>query len=199
MLGFAASRKWVYAMPVEGSLRHLRRGTSLILLLILFVTPWITVGGHPALLLDLPSRRLFAFGAIFTASDTVLLLLMLLFLAFCLFFFTALFGRLWCGYACPQTVFLEEFIRPLERWIEGSRGVWIHRDEATWTLGKAARKAAKWTVFGAAAGISASLRLRLRCAPIPTILRTPLPGTSTPALPWSRQAYDERDGHCKGR
>ena len=90
--------------------------------------PGLVVGGNPPLRVDLPARRLYAFGAIFTASDTILLLLILLFLAFALFFFTSLFGRLWCGYACPQTVFLEEWIRPLERWIEGDRNARMRRD-----------------------------------------------------------------------
>ena len=58
------------------------------------ITPWVTIAGHPALLFDLEARRLYAFGAIFTAADTLLLLLMLLFLAFSLFFFTSLYGRL---------------------------------------------------------------------------------------------------------
>ena len=147
---FAGTRRWVYAMAQEGPLRRLRRFTSLLLQAILFVTPWITINGYPALQVDLEARRVSAFGALFTASDTILLLLILLFLAFCLFFFTSLFGRLWCGYACPQTVFLEEWIRPLERWIEGPRGQWMHRDQGPLTFGKAWRKAAKWSLLAGA-------------------------------------------------
>ncbi len=85
-----------------------RKATFALLHLILFATPWSGDRGNPALLLDLPARRLFAFGSIFTAADTIILLLLLLFLAFSLFFFTSLFGRLWCGFACPQTVFLDD-------------------------------------------------------------------------------------------
>ena len=151
MLGFAGTRKWVYAMAQEGLVRRVRRSTSLVLQAILFITPWLTVNGHPALRLDLEDRRVYAFGAIFTASDTILLLLILLFLAFSLFFFTSLFGRLWCGFACPQTVFLEEWIRPLERWIEGPRGQWMHRDQGPMTWGVVWRKAAKWGILALAA------------------------------------------------
>jgi cytochrome c oxidase accessory protein FixG len=89
----------------------------------------------------------FLFGGIFTASDAFFLLLLMLFLAFSLFFFTALWGRLWCGYACPQTVFLETWIRPLEIWIEGDRTQRKRRDGQGWTLDRAWRKAAKWTAF----------------------------------------------------
>ncbi len=147
MLGFATKRKWIYEQKVTGPWQRLRKGTFGLLHLILFLTPWIVVRGNPALLIDLPNRRLYAFGAIFTAADTIFLLLLLLFLAFSLFFFTSLFGRLWCGFACPQTVFLDTWIRPLEEWIEGD---WVHRrkrDEAGWNFARIWRKAAKWSLF----------------------------------------------------
>jgi cytochrome c oxidase accessory protein FixG len=151
MIGFAHTRTWVYPQAVTGRYQRYRRWTFLALHLVLFVTPWITIGGHPALLFDLETRQLFAFGAIFTASDSLLLLLMLLFLAFALFFFTALFGRLWCGYGCPQTVFLDAWVRPIEKWIEGD---WVQRrrrDQGPWTVAKVWRKALKWVAFGAIA------------------------------------------------
>jgi cytochrome c oxidase accessory protein FixG len=144
---FANQRKWIYEQKVTGPWQRLRKGTFTLLHLILFVTPWITVRGNPAILIDLPERRLFVAGAIFTASDTIFLLLLLLFLAFSLFFFTSLFGRLWCGFACPQTVFLDSWIRPLEEWIEGD---WVRRrkrDEAGWSIDRAWRKAAKWSLY----------------------------------------------------
>jgi polyferredoxin len=155
MIGFAGTRSWVYPLAVTGRHQRLRRWTFLALHLVLFVTPWIRIAGHPALRFDLEARELFAFGAIFTASDTVLLLLLLLFLAFSLFLFTSLFGRLWCGYGCPQTVFLDAWIRPIEKWIEGD---WVQRrrrDEAAWTLDKAWRKVAKWAAFGLVALVAA--------------------------------------------
>lgn len=148
---FHGTRNWLHVMAIDGRFRRLRRLAAVILHLILFIPPWMTMNGNPALRLDLEARRLYAFGAIFTASDTILLLLILLFLAFSLFFFTSLFGRLWCGYACPQTVFLEEWIRPIERWIEGPRGQWMRRDRGPSSLDRVARKAAKWTVFAIAA------------------------------------------------
>ncbi len=111
-----------------------------------FATParWVTI-----LSMRTPRASLVAMDSTFTASDTFFLLLLLLFLAFALFFFTALWGRLWCGYACPQTVFLETWIRPLEMWIEGDRTTRKRRDQQGWGLDRAWRKAAKWAAFGA--------------------------------------------------
>jgi cytochrome c oxidase accessory protein FixG len=151
MLGFAGTRNWVYTQHVDGRFQRIRRGTFVALHLILFGLPWLRVAGNPALLFDLPGRRLYAFGATFTASDTILLLIVLLFLAFSLFFFTSLFGRLWCGYGCPQTVLLDAWVRPIERWIEGERTTRIRRDAGGWTAGRAWRKAAKWSLFALAA------------------------------------------------
>jgi len=147
MLGFSGTREWVYPQSISGRFTTLRRWTFLALHLILFVTPWIMVKGHPLLLIDIPARRVFLFGGSFTASDTFFLLLLMLFLAFSLFFFTALWGRLWCGYACPQTVFLETWIRPLEIWIEGDRTQRKRRDQQGWTFDRVWRKAAKWVAF----------------------------------------------------
>lgn len=151
MLGFAGTRNWVYLQHIEGRFQRIRNQTFIALHLILFGLPWLRVNGNPALLLDLPDRRLYSFGAIFTASDTVLLLLIVLFLAFSLFFFTSLFGRLWCGYACPQTVLLDAWVRPIERWIEGERTTRVRRDSAGWSFDRLWRKAAKWGLFAAAA------------------------------------------------
>ncbi|MGW8282724.1 MAG: cytochrome c oxidase accessory protein CcoG, partial [Gemmatimonadota bacterium] len=81
----------------------------------------------------------------------IFLLLVLWFAAFSLFFFTAVFGRIWCGYACPQTVFLESWIRPVELWIEGDRLTRKRRDAKGWSFDRAWRKLAKWSVFLAVA------------------------------------------------
>jgi cytochrome c oxidase accessory protein FixG len=147
MLGFSGTREWVYPQSISGRFTTLRRWTFLALHLVLFLTPWIMVGGNPLLLIDIPDREVFLFGAIFTASDSFFFLLLLLFLAFALFFFTSLWGRLWCGYACPQTVFLETWIRPLEIWIEGDRTQRRRRDKQGWSFDRVWRKGAKWGAF----------------------------------------------------
>jgi cytochrome c oxidase accessory protein FixG len=146
-LGMSGTRDWVYPQSIQGSFTSLRRWTFLMLHAALFVAPWITLRGHPLVLLDLPHRRVFLFGAIYTPADTIFLVLLLMFMAFSLFFFTAIFGRIWCGYACPQTVFLESWIRPLETWIEGDRSRRMRRDAGGWSFDRAWRKAAKWGAF----------------------------------------------------
>jgi cytochrome c oxidase accessory protein FixG len=151
MLGFSHTREWIYPQSINGAFMKLRRWTFFGLHLLLFVAPWITVRGHPLVLIDIPARRLFLFGSIYTAADTIFLLLLLLFTAFALFFFTAVFGRIWCGYACPQTVFLESWIRPLELWIEGDRVTRKRRDAKGVHLDLVWRKGLKWFAFLAVA------------------------------------------------
>ena len=112
LLGFSQTREWIYPQSIKGRYQTVRRATFVTLHLMLFIAPWATVAGHPLLRVDVPTRRTYLFGQIFTASDTLILVFVLLLAAFSLFFFTSLLGRLWCGYACPQTVFLETWIGP---------------------------------------------------------------------------------------
>jgi cytochrome c oxidase accessory protein FixG len=102
-------------------LRHRRIvGYSLIALFVLL--PRIRIGGRPALLIDLVTREISAFGAVFRPSDGFLLALLGVTVVSAVFLVTALFGRVWCGWGCPQTVYLEHVFRPIERWLEGPRG-----------------------------------------------------------------------------
>jgi len=91
------------------------------------VLPWVRVAGHPAVFLDIETRRFFVFGATFNAQDTWLLFFLLTGVGFGLIYVTALFGRMWCGWACPQTVFLDVY-RRVERLIQGPREVQLRRD-----------------------------------------------------------------------
>ena len=147
MLGFSRTREWVYPQSIQGRYMRIRRWTFLGLHLVLLLAPWIRLGGNPLLRIDIPGRRVFLLGQIFTPYDSIFLLLLLLFLAFSLFFFTAIFGRVWCGYACPQTVFLESWIRPIELWVEGDRSRRLRRDRAGLSFDRAWRKLVKWALF----------------------------------------------------
>jgi cytochrome c oxidase accessory protein FixG len=140
-------RPWVYYSSSKGLMRSIHRYSGMLLLTVFLVTPWIYIGGLPLFRADLAGRRLYLAGHLFTALDTRFLLMLLLLSAIGLGLFTAIVGRVWCGYACPQTVFLEEIIRRIETWIEGDRGARRKLDESPWTAGKIARKASKWSLF----------------------------------------------------
>jgi cytochrome c oxidase accessory protein FixG len=105
------------------------------------------IKGHPALFLDIAHRTFFVFGATFNAQDAWLLFFLLTGVAFGLAFLTAFLGRVWCGYACPQTVFLDGVYRVVERWIDGPSHQRVKLDAAPWTVRKVARRAAKHTAF----------------------------------------------------
>jgi len=111
------------------------------------VLPWIDVGGHPAVFVDVESRELFLFGLVFNPQDTWLLFFLLTGVGFGLVYATALAGRVWCGWACPQTVFLDGVYRRLERWIEGGRERRIRRDAGPMTAEKLVRKTATHASF----------------------------------------------------
>jgi cytochrome c oxidase accessory protein FixG len=160
-------REWIYAAKVKGRFQRYHRLLSLVLYTVLFVTPWVKIGGHPALQLDLAARRMFFFGAVYTPRDSIFLVLHLLGAAFTLFFLTSLFGRLWCGFACPQTVFLEELIRPIERFWEGSRGKRMAADRKPLTGAVLARKVAKHASFALVAFLLAMALTSYITGPVP--------------------------------
>jgi cytochrome c oxidase accessory protein FixG len=109
------------ARPVEGSFRKLRWGANLVLIAILFAIPWIRIGSEPLVLLDIPNRQFHVFGLVIFPQELFFLWLILAGAALALFFFTALFGRVWCGWACPQTVFTDVFAG-IARRIQGWKG-----------------------------------------------------------------------------
>ena len=109
------------ARTVEGRFRRLRSVADAALVALLFAVPWLRVGGEPLVLLDVPARRFHVLGLVIFPQELYFLWLILAGLALALFFFTTLFGRVWCGWACPQTVFTDVFAA-LARRIEGWRG-----------------------------------------------------------------------------
>lgn len=113
------SRPFLYPADATGRYNSARRVVAAVLLVLYLSLPWIKINGYPAVLLDLAERRFHLFGITLAAQDMWLLFFVLTGTGFSLFFVTALFGRVWCGWACPQTVFLEFVYRPIERLIEG--------------------------------------------------------------------------------
>lgn len=149
--GLSAGRRWVYVKHIGGLYQRLHRVTGVLLAAGLFIVPWLTYHGRPLVRFDLPARRSYLFGQVFVASQGFDLVLIGLLSAFSLFFFTALFGRVWCGYVCPQSVTLEEWIRPIENFIEGDRATRMRRDQGPFSFDKAWRRTAKYLAFAVVA------------------------------------------------
>jgi cytochrome c oxidase accessory protein FixG len=132
----------IYPREITGRFASLRRLAMFVLLGIFYIGPWIRWDGRQAVLFDLPARKFYIFGLTLWPQDFIYLALLLVIAAISLFFFTALAGRLWCGYACPQTVWTEAFTW-IEAAIEGNRSKRMKLDKAPWTWDKVWRKSAK--------------------------------------------------------
>ena len=115
------SRRWIRPKPSHGTYFKARRAVAYGLMLVFFLIPHIRMGGKPLILLDIPRRQFTLFGTTFLPTDTLLLMLLLASIIITIFLMTALFGRVWCGWACPQTVYMEFLFRPIERLVEGGR------------------------------------------------------------------------------
>jgi len=113
------SRRWIRPRFSLGGFFRKRRVVAWSLILIFVVLPYIRMNGKPAILLDLPRREFTLFGTTFAATEMVLFMLILGAIFVLVFFVTALVGRAWCGWACPQTVYMEFLFRPIEYWLEG--------------------------------------------------------------------------------
>jgi len=139
----------IYPHHVSGRFTRLRDLAMYVLLGLFYFIPWLNIGGHQAVLFDLPARKFYILGLTFWPQDFIYLALLLVSAGLSLFFFTAVAGRLWCGYACPQTVWTEAFLM-MERWTEGNRQKRIKLDKAPWSADKLLRKGSKqllWITF----------------------------------------------------
>ena len=139
----------VYPRETKGRFSRLRVIAAWVLLGLFYVVPWINWGGQQIVLFDLPGRQFHFLGITLWPQDLFILSLLLAMAALTLFFFTALAGRLWCGYACPQTVWTEVFLW-MERVTEGSRNKRMKLDKGPWNKKKVLRKSSKqflWITF----------------------------------------------------
>jgi polyferredoxin len=146
---FYVSERKVYPRDVSGRFDRLRTAAVVWLLGMFYAFPWLRWDGRQAVLFDLPARKFHVFGLTFWPQDFPLLALLLIIAGVSLFFFTALAGRLWCGYACPQTVWTETFLW-MERWTEGDRNARMKLDAAPWNANKLLHKGGKhllWAMF----------------------------------------------------
>jgi cytochrome c oxidase accessory protein FixG len=151
-----AKQPKVYPREIDGRFARLRTIAVFVLLGLFYVVPWLRWDGRQAVLFDLPARKFYVLGLTFWPQDFFWLACLLVIAGISLFFFTALAGRLWCGYACPQTVWTEVFLW-IERWCEGRRNQRIKMDGGPWTREKVLRKGAKqflWITLSAWTGFT---------------------------------------------
>ncbi len=140
-------RRWLYPKKVNGKWYRWRTWFSWLLIAIMFAGPWIRINGNPLLLINILERRFSILGQIFWPQDTVIFAVAMLVFITSIIIFTAAFGRLWCGWACPQTVMMEMVFRKIEYLIEGDAAEQRALDAAPWTAKKFLKKFSKQLIF----------------------------------------------------
>ena len=140
-------RAWIYPKKPSGKFYEYRKIVSYVLLAFLFSAPFIKVGGNQFILLNVLERRFNLFGYPFWPQDFHLFVIMMIIGVVFVIFFTVAFGRLFCGWICPQTIFMEMVFRRIEYWIEGDRGKQIRLDKQPWNGEKIRKRLTKWSVF----------------------------------------------------
>jgi cytochrome c oxidase accessory protein FixG len=151
-----AARRKIYPRGVRGRFARLRVLAAWGLLGIFYLVPWLSLHSRQAVLFDLQNRKVYVLGLVLWPQDFIYITGLLVLAALSLFFFTALAGRLYCGYACPQTVWTEVFLW-IEGFAEGDRSERMKRDRGPWTFAKLARKTLKhglWIVLAAWTGFT---------------------------------------------
>lgn len=140
-------RKWIYAKKPGGKLYNYRQWVGYSLLLFLFAAPFIKVNGNPFVMFNMIERKFSIFGSMFYPQDLHIFVFGMLIMMVFIVLFTAVFGRVWCGWTCPQTIFMELIFRRIEYWIEGD---WMQQkklNEGPDTDARAWKKMLKHTIF----------------------------------------------------
>ena len=140
-------RRWLFPKKPSGQFYRWRTWVSYLLLTIMFVGPFVRINGNPLLLFNIVERRFSILGKIFWPQDGVIFALATLLFLTGIFVFTAAFGRLWCGWTCPQTLLMEMVFRKIEYWIEGDATEQRALRAAPWTFDKVAKKSGKHLIF----------------------------------------------------
>ena len=140
-------RIWVYPKKPKGRFYNARTYVSIVLLGLLFGLPFIKVHGDPLLLFNIIERKFIIFSIVFTPQDLHLFALAMITLIVFVVLFTVVFGRLFCGWVCPQTIFMEMVFRKIEYWIEGDSTQQRKLKEASWTSDKILKKLGKHAIF----------------------------------------------------
>ncbi len=140
-------RKWVFPRKPKGKYTNYRNIVSVILLIILFAIPFIKINGNPFLMINIIDRQFFIIGQPFYPQDFFILALGAIASLVFIILFTVVFGRIFCGWICPQTIFLEMIFRKIEYAIEGDRNKQIRLDQQPWNSEKIWKRGLKWSIF----------------------------------------------------
>ncbi|MHA3047393.1 cytochrome c oxidase accessory protein CcoG [Riemerella anatipestifer] len=140
-------RKWVYPKKPKGKFTDYRNYVSIFLLAIFFILPFIKINGNPFLLINILDREFFIVGQPFYPQDFFILALGAVTSIVFIILFTVVFGRIFCGWICPQTIFMENVFRKIEYWIEGDRNKQIKLDQQPWNSEKIRKRGLKWTIY----------------------------------------------------
>lgn len=144
-------RIWVFPKKPKGRFTNARNYLSFFLLVLLFGIPFIKVGGEPVMLFNVLERKFILFGIQFMPQDFHLFVLAMLTLVLFIALFTVVFGRIFCGWVCPQTIFMEMVFRKIEYWIEGDHNQQRKLAAAPWSTEKAIKRISKHAIFFAIA------------------------------------------------
>ena len=140
-------RSWVFPKKPSGRFYKYRSIVSYVLLIILFASPFLKINGNQFLLFNVLERRFNIFGFPFWPQDFHLLVVSMITGVVFVILFTVVFGRIFCGWICPQTIFMEMVFRKIEYWIEGDRGKQIRLNKQPWNAEKIRKRLVKWVVF----------------------------------------------------
>jgi len=143
-----SAREEIYPREIKGRYASLRWICLWLTQLVFYGLPWLNWNGRQAVLFDLGARKFYIFGIVLWPQDFIYLAALLIISAYALFLFTAVAGRVWCGFACPQTVYTEIFLW-IERRIEGTRSARMRLDRQSWSLQKALKKSGKHAAWAA--------------------------------------------------
>lgn len=152
-------RVWIYPKKVDGPYYRARTYVSWVLLVFLFGMPFVKANGEPILLFNIVERKFIIFGLYFAPQDFYLFVLAMLIFIIFIALFTAVFGRLFCGWVCPQTIFMEMVFRKIEYWIEGDANAQKRLNAAPWTSEKILKKVSKQVIFFCIAVLVANIFL----------------------------------------
>lgn len=140
-------RKWIYPRKPKGKFTNYRDYVTYLLLAIFFTLPFVKINHNPFLLFNVIDRKFFIFGQPFYLQDFFILALGAVTSVIFVMLFTVVFGRIFCGWLCPQTIFMEGVFRKIEYWIEGDRNKQMKLDRQEWNSEKIRKRLTKWSVY----------------------------------------------------